>query len=374
MPEAVREDEIAAIFERLRKEVREPSREEPEKPTGPLPKRLRARFEAERLWAVTVDRPVEKRPGIKGRVGYPVKLAVRKLVRWYIEPVVTDQRAFNDVTVKLIDELYERLQETTDPRLLTELNERLTRLERRPRPASAATPAAGPQPVTAVPDYFGFEARMRGATADVRARQRPYVEDFADAAPVLDVGCGRGEFLGLLRDAGIAARGVDQDADMVAYCLGEGLDVEEADALEYLGGLDDDSLGGIFAGQVVEHLQPAVLVRFLGLGAQKLRPGGVLVAETINPLALSALKNYFADPTHAQPLVPETLALLARQAGFERVDVRFVNELDEEEILHPVELPEEPAFDAARHALTVNTNRLNELLFGPQDYALVART
>lgn len=374
MPEAVREDEIAAIFERLRKEVREPSREETEKPTGPLPKRLRARFEAERLWAVTVDRPVEKRPGIKGRVGYPVKLAVRKLVRWYIEPVVTDQRTFNDVTLKLIDELYERLQETTDPRLLTELDERLTRLERRPRPAPAATPVVATQPATAVPDYFGFEARMRGATADVRSRQRRYVKDFTDAAPVLDVGCGRGEFLGLLRDDGITARGVDQDADMVAYCQGEGLDVEEADALEYLGSLDDDSLGGIFASQVVEHLQPAILVRFLELGVQKLRPDGVFVAETINPLALSALKNYFADLTHAQPLVPETLALLARQAGFEKVELRFVNELDEEEILQPVELPEEPAFDAARHALTVNTNRLNELLFGPQDYALVART
>ena len=81
-----------------------------------------------------------------------------------------------------------------------------------------------------------------------------------------------------------------------------------------------------------------------------------------------------ADLTHAQPLVPDTLALLARQAGFETVDVRFVNELDEDECLQPVDLPEEPALDAARHALTVNTNRLNELLFGPQDYALVART
>ena len=72
---------------------------------------------------------------------------------------------------------------------------------------------------------------MRGSTADVRERQRPYVDDFRDAAPVLDVGCGRGELLGLLRDAGIDASGIDADADMVAYARGEGLAVEQADAL-----------------------------------------------------------------------------------------------------------------------------------------------
>ena len=99
---------------------------------------------------------------------------------------------------------------------------------------------------------------MRGSTADVRERQRPYVDDFRDAAPVLDVGCGRGELLGLLRDAGIEARGVDADADMVAYARGEGLEVEQADALALpRGARRTATLGGIFAGQVVEHLPPA---------------------------------------------------------------------------------------------------------------------
>ena len=92
-----------------------------------------------------------------------------------------------------------------------------------------------------VPDYFAFEARMRGSTAEVRSRQRVYVDDFAGAAPVLDVGCGRGEFLSLLREAGIDARGVDADADMVAYARGEGLEVEHRDALAHLEGLPDAS-------------------------------------------------------------------------------------------------------------------------------------
>ncbi len=100
---------------------------------------------------------------------------------------------------------------------------------------------------------------MRGSTETVRERQRVYVDELRDAAPVLDVGCGRGELLGLLREAGVDARGVDADADMVAYARGEGLDVEQADALAYLESLDDGSLGGVFAGQVVEHLPPPAL-------------------------------------------------------------------------------------------------------------------
>src|SRR4051812_35298000 len=309
---------------------------------------LAARHRAERLWAVSADRPLERRPGPKGWVVYPLKKVLRPFLRWYVEPLAHEQRMFNDVVLKMVDGLVEdvdRGERSRDEaaRTLAELEERLTRTERRggggggggsgvgDRPASEASPTthsstvAAQPAAAALPDYFAFEAKMRGSTADVRGRQRPYVDDFRDAAPVLDVGCGRGELLGLLRDAGIDARGVDADADMVAYARGEGLDVEQADALAYLEAQPDGSLGGIFAGQVVEHLPPAVLFRFLELAAQKLRPGGLLVAETINPLSPLALRAYFADLTHAQPLVPETLAMLAKQAGFPNVQTRFLN-------------------------------------------------
>jgi hypothetical protein len=115
-------------------------------------------------------------------------------------------------------------------------------------------------------------------------------------------------------------------------------------------------------GQVVEHLPAATLVHSLRLAAAKLRPGGVLIAETINPLSPIALRNYFADLTHAQPLVPETLELLARQAGFAKTEVRFVNEPADR-----LTEPDDPVIAA-------NVRRLNELLFAPLDYALVART
>jgi O-antigen chain-terminating methyltransferase len=226
---------------------------------------------------------------------------------------------------------------------------------------AAAPPTAVPATPASVPDYFAFESRMRGSIDSVRERQRPYVDDFRDAAPVLDLGCGRGEFLELLREAGVEARGVDLDADMVAYARGEGLEVEHADAVAYLEGLEDGSLGGIFAAQLVEHVPAPTLVRLLELAAAKLRSGGVLVAETINPLSPLALRNYYADLTHAQPLVPETLELLARQAGFGNVELRYLN------------APEDRLVEPADPVIAANVSRLNELLFGPLDYAILAR-
>jgi SAM-dependent methyltransferase len=358
------EVDVKALFERLQEEVRKGGADTPDG-SGRRSARVSIRAQAERLWPVSVERPIERRPGLKGAVGRPVKLLLRRLLRWYVEPLAAEQRAFNDAVLKLIDDLYEQTDASaagreSAERTLRELEERLLRLERRDGGAPqtvAAQPAAA-----AVLDYFAFESRMRGSTEDVRARQRPYVEDFRDAAPVLDVGCGRGEFLSLLREAGVDARGVDAEADMVAFAKGEGLQVEQADALGYLESLEDGSLGGVFAAQVVEHLPPAALRRLLELVRSKLRPGGLFVAETINPLSPLALRNYFADLTHAQPLVPETMELLAQQAGFGRTELRFLNKPAER-----LTEPDDPLIAA-------NVRRLNALLFAPLDYALYART
>ena len=358
------EVDAVELFERLRKEIRRGG-------VGPEGARATWRAQAERMWPVSAERPLVRRRGLKGAVAYPVKRLLRPLLRWYVEPLAAEQRAFNDAALKLVDDLYEAVDrlaanDESRRRMLTELDERLRRAERRgsasaSAPAPVATVAAQPA-AAAVPDYFGFEARMRGSTAAVRERQRPYIDDFRDAAPVLDVGCGRGEFLALLRDAGVDASGIDADADMVAYAQGEGLRVDQADALAYLETLSDGSLGGIFAAQVVEHLPPGTLVRLLELAATKLRPRGLFVAETINPLSPLALRSYFADLTHAQPLVPETLVLLAEQAGFREVETRFLNEPEEK-----LAVPEDPL-------IAGNVRRLNDLLFGPLDYAILART
>jgi SAM-dependent methyltransferase len=343
------------------------------------------RDEAERLWSVSAERPFLYRPGLWGRTrGFllvPAKSFLRKLMRWYVEPLAVDQRRFNASVLKLVDALSERADaalavldrrfDELEPRVeeqgrrASELDERLTRLERRERaapPPRAVPAAAEPAAQIVFPDYFAYESRMRGATDVVRDKQCAYVEDFREGALVLDLGCGRGEFLSLLREAGIEARGVDVDADMVAYARGEGLEVEHIGAVEYLETLEDGSLGGIFAAQLLEHLPAPTVVRVLELAAEKLRLGALLVAETINPVSPIALRNYFADLTHAQPLVPETLELLARQAGFASVETRFLNE------------PDEKLAEPADPTIAANVRRLNELLFAPLDYAIVART
>ena len=328
--------------------------------------RISVRAQAERLWPVSAERPLERRAGVKGAIGRPVKLVLRRLLRWYVEPLAAEQRAFNDAALKLIDDLYEQTDSALAgreavERSARELEERLLRLERRDGAVSAPHTVAAQPAAASMPDYFAFESRMRGSIEQVRTRQARYVADFRDQAPVLDVGCGRGEFLSLLRDAGVDGRGVDADADMVAFARGEGLTIEQADALAYLEGLADASLGGIFAAQVVEHLPPPALRRLFELASVKLRAGGLLVAETINPLSPLALRNYFADLTHAQPLVPETLELLARQAGFAEVEIRFLNE--------PAERLDEPE----NPVVAANVRKLNDLLFAPLDYALYAR-
>jgi len=359
--------DVDALFARLQDEVRWGGSAPGE---GDRSGRLAWRNQADRAWAVSAERPIRRRPGARGFVAYGVKKALRPFLRWYVEPLAAEQRGYNDALLKLVDELSERAdraqsREEAAQRSLTELGERLARVERRPAGGGVAPPpqTVAAQPAAAAfPDYFAYEARMRGSTESVRERQRVYVDDFRDHAPVLDVGCGRGELLALLREAGVEARGIDADADMVAYAKAEGLDVEQADALAYLDALADGSLGAIFMGQVVEHLPPPALLRLLELSARKLRTGGLLVAETINPLSPLALRSYFADLTHAQPLVPETLALLAQQAGFRAVETRFLNEP-----AGKLAIPDDPTIAA-------NVGKLNEILFAPLDYAILART
>jgi O-antigen chain-terminating methyltransferase len=355
------EIDVAALFDQLREELRRGAVHEDSRGA----EYASARALAERFWPITAEHPAGA--GVKGAV----KRFLRKLMRWYVEPLAADQRVFNDSVLKLVDALSERADASTAAReqadrLLHELQERLERLERR-GPATGGAPAppttVATQPAaSSVPDYFAFESRMRGSVESIRARQRRYLDDLREDGPVLDIGCGRGELLGLLREAGVEARGIDADADMVAYVRGDGLEVEQADLVEYLEGLGAGSLGAIFMGQVVEHLPAPTLVHALRLAAAKLRPGGVLIAETINPLSPIALRNYFADLTHAQPLVPETLELLARQSGFVQTEIRFLNEPAER-----LTEPDDPVIAA-------NVRRLNDLLFAPLDYALVART
>jgi glycosyltransferase involved in cell wall biosynthesis/SAM-dependent methyltransferase len=166
-------------------------------------------------------------------------------------------------------------------------------------------------------EYRSFEDVFRGSEDYVRERQREYIAIIGRREPVLDFGCGRGEFLDLLREAGLTYFGVDTDPGMVARCHEKGhSEVTQVDGLEYLGELPDGGLGAIFSAQVIEHLTERQLREMLALARQKLAPDGILIAETVNPHSPPALKAFWLDLTHQQPIFPEVALEFCREAGF----------------------------------------------------------
>jgi SAM-dependent methyltransferase len=166
-------------------------------------------------------------------------------------------------------------------------------------------------------EYVQFEELFRGPAERVSESQRPYLALVRDQQPVLDVGCGRGEFLALLAGEGIEAQGVDRDAGMVQRCTAAGMKATLADATAYLQGLPDGSLGTVFSAQLIEHLPYAELQRLLELSRRKLRAGGLFIAETVNPHRISALKTFWVDLTHQHPIFPEVALALSAIAGFD---------------------------------------------------------
>jgi 2-polyprenyl-3-methyl-5-hydroxy-6-metoxy-1,4-benzoquinol methylase len=246
--------------------------------------------------------------------------------------------------------------------------------------SAAAATADRPAPFSAPLDsltYVGFEDRFRGSQEDIRTRVEAYLPLLASASDVLDVGCGRGELLDLLRQHGVTARGVDANDAMVQLCRARGLDVERDEALRFLERQPDGSLGGLVAIQVVEHFQPAYLLRVLETAHHKMRRGAPLVLETINPACWMAFfECYLRDITHRQALHPDTLRYLVETSGFSNVDVQFrapISEADRLARMASPSAPDDPRIAALVAAVNAHADMLNARLFSSMDYAVIAR-
>jgi len=237
-------------------------------------------------------------------------------------------------------------------------------------PAVAAALARGVDEAA----YLELERRFRGTEEEIGERLARYLPYLRGRGPVLDLGCGRGEGLALLAAEGIEARGVDGSAGMVAHCRRLGLSVEEGDLFAALAATPEASLGAVVSFHVVEHLPPESLPRLAHLAARALMPGGVLILETPNPLSVVvAARNFWLDPTHRRPVHPESLRLTLELAGFEPVEHLGLRPFAESERLPEIDLA---ALSAEQRQLADRVNRLrdrlDDLLFGHQDYALVA--
>jgi 2-polyprenyl-3-methyl-5-hydroxy-6-metoxy-1,4-benzoquinol methylase len=240
---------------------------------------------------------------------------------------------------------------------------------RAPAPATAAI-----APPTVVDDarahlfdafYVSFEDHFRGTRDAIKARVGVYVPTIVDAGagtaerPVLDLGCGRGELLEVLAENGLVARGVDLNHAMVLESRARGFDAIEGDALHYLRGIPEASLGAVIGLHVLEHVEFSTLVEIFDECVRVLQPGGVVIFETPNPknLLVGACQ-FYIDPTHRTPLHPDTMAFVADSRGLTGVHIMPLHPVDDERRVPDVDSP------AARI--------LNEYLFGPQDFAVVA--
>ena len=234
-------------------------------------------------------------------------------------------------------------------------------------PASASIPAtpASEQASAARPaalDYARFEERFRGDEAYVGESQAFYLPHFKNCRQVVDLGCGRGEFLSLLGEQGVLASGVDADPDAVAACRGKSLDVEQGDLFAFLSSRPDKGLDGIFCAHVVEHLAAHLVPSLIFLANQKLRPGGILAIETPNPACLATFAgDFYLDPTHRRPVPSQQVHFYLQEAGFSDIEVHEI---------HPAAdvFPEIAGLDKVEEL-----RAFRRRFFGGLDYAIIAR-
>ena len=264
---------------------------------------------------------------------------------------------------KQINDLTERLQKSRMD--IAQHERRLSRLHESSGSSPAvvvANPPAKREADHSLDSLFvSLEDALRGTSEQIKEEAKVYLPVLQNAginSGVLDVGCGRGEWLQVLKEAGAQARGIDQNRILVEHCRDMSLDVVEGDALDYLGSLPDEALEAITAFHFVEHVPLEALVRFLDEAGRTLKPGGLFILETPNPENLLVGScNFYLDPTHQNPIPVQTMTLLLEARGFRCEQVLK---------LHPVPNVKIEVKDQL-------TSHVNHYLYGPMNYALVAR-
>lgn len=206
--------------------------------------------------------------------------------------------------------------------------------------------------------YSALEDQFRGTREEIKERCREYLPFVKDSAPVIDLGCGRGEWLELLREAEIEARGVDGNHLQIEQCRARGLDVTEGDFLVNLKGMAAESVGAITGFHIIEHLSFNALVVLLNEVMRVLRPGGIVIFETPNPENVVVGSHYFyLDPTHRHPLPSELMEFVFKHHGFRDIEVLNLHPWDSGRVAGEGQLAE----------------RFNGYFYGPMDYAIVGR-
>jgi O-antigen chain-terminating methyltransferase len=306
---------------------------------------------------------VVRRLGQLPLVGYPIRLAIA----WLRLPnLIRDQREFagyvlaqNQEMADFINVMSVHLMEQSAERQRNFENVATARLEGISTEIAAMRFRIGDVADEQLDTlYAALEDRFRGTREEIKERFKEYLRYVNDSAPLIDLGCGRGEWLELLRESGIEARGVDSNQVQLEQCRARGLDVTEADFLVHLQNLAAESVGTITGFHIIEHLSFNALVVLLNEVMRVLRPGGIVIFETPNPDNVVVGSHYFyLDPTHRHPLPSELMEFVFKHHGFRDIEVLKLHPWDSGRVAGEGRLAE----------------RFNGYFYGPMDYAIVGR-
>jgi SAM-dependent methyltransferase len=301
-----------------------------------------------------LEEPVEYDPrSRKPLVGPFITLGrrlVMGLIRWWVAAAAERQERIDRLAYRAIADLRERPNAGFD--------ERLRQLERDWARFRRDLVAADLHSVY-------FQARFGGDESVIRAQSERFLDLFRGRQRVLDLGSGRGIFLELMKDHGVGAYGVDLDERMIAAARAKGLEVEESDAAAHLRELADNSVDGLYARHLAEHILPGELVEILRQARRALVPGSPAVFVTPDPSTLTVgAHSFWLDPGHLRPIPAELFRFLLEVEGYRDVEVVTFSPSEERPLDATVGEP----------AMRENVRRLNEVLFGDRDYAVIGRT
>jgi O-antigen chain-terminating methyltransferase len=374
------------------------------------------------LWNISYNYTISSHRKIAGAVLIKGRQVVNSEVKRYVDPVIEKQKEFNLQVVhdftslnnrldskidiicqSLIPQLSEELERKLNERLERKLNERLERklnerlmmmaddihkkawlaslLENKVGAANADVHTSKAKNPLSI-DYQHFSEEISKSWLEIGGLPPNNPNVFDDAIAifngmdnVLDIGCGSGYFLEMLKARGISSYGIDIDDDYVEFCRKSGLNVIEEDAISHLRSLDDNTLGGIFISQVIEHLSIEEVDDLVRLCHKKMRSGASLVIVTPNILSMLVSANlFYMDPTHVTHVHPDVLKFLLKSRGFDKVEDRFYQQVQECNKLKRITVDDRvnPELKPVVDSINANIDMLNRILYGYRDYAAIA--